>query len=51
MVRLQVVNLLPENQRPEVFAQELDGVESVGEAWPVARESVQTHEDGMLACM
>ena len=38
MVRLEVVNLLPKHQRPEVFAEELDDVERVVEPRPVARE-------------
>lgn len=40
MVRLQVVDLLAEDERPDVLAQELDHVERVGEAGPVAREAV-----------
>ncbi len=39
MIGLQIINLLPKHQRPEIFAQKLDGVERVGEARPVTRES------------
>ena len=38
MVRLEVINLLPKHQRPEVFAEKLDDVERVVEPRPVARE-------------
>jgi len=40
MIRLQIINLLPEHQRPQILAQELDHIERVGEAWAVAREAV-----------
>jgi len=40
MIRLEVVDLLPENDRPEVLAKEFDHVEGVGKAGPVAGESV-----------
>lgn len=40
MVRLQVIDLLAEDERPDVLAQELDHVERVGEAGPVAGEAV-----------
>jgi hypothetical protein len=35
MVRFQVVDLLAEDEHPEVFAEELYGVEGVGEAGAV----------------
>ena len=38
MIRLQVIDLLPENQGPHILAEELDHVERVGEAWAVAGE-------------
>ena len=38
MVRLEVVDLLPEHQRPQVLTEELDDVERVVEPRPVARE-------------
>lgn len=40
VVRLKIVDLLPEDQHPDVLAEELDHVERVGEARPVFRESV-----------
>lgn len=39
MVRLQIINLLPEQDGPQVFAKEFDHVEMVCEAWAVAREA------------
>ena len=41
MIGLEVVNLFPEDQRPHVFAQELDHIERVVETGPVAGESVR----------
>ena len=40
MVRFQVVDLLAEDEHPEVFAEEFDYVESVCEAGSVAGESI-----------
>lgn len=40
MVRLEVIDLLPEYQCPQVLAQELDHVERVREPRPVFREPV-----------
>lgn len=42
MIRLEVIHLFPKNQRPKVFAEELDDVQRVVEAWSVAGESGQT---------
>lgn len=39
VVRLQVVDLLAEDEHPEVLAEELDHVEGVVEAWAVPREA------------
>ena len=39
MIRLEIVNLLLEEDGPEVFAQEFDDVEAVDEAGAVAGES------------
>jgi hypothetical protein len=39
VVRLKIVDLFPEGQCPEVFAEEFDDVERVVEAWSVAGES------------
>jgi hypothetical protein len=38
MICLEVVDLFLEHERPEIFAEELDHVEGVVEAGPVARE-------------
>lgn len=38
VVSLEVVDLFPEHDRPDVFAEELDGVEGIDEAWAVAGE-------------
>ncbi len=40
MISLEVVHLLAEHERPQVFAQELDNVERVGTSRPVLRESL-----------
>ena len=40
MVGFQVVDLLFEEERPEVFAEEFDGVEGVGEVGAVGREAL-----------
>lgn len=40
VIRLEVVDLLPEHQRPQVLAEELDHIERIVEAWAVAREPV-----------
>lgn len=39
MIRLEIVHLFPKHQRPKVFAEELDDVQRVVEAWSVAGES------------
>jgi len=41
MVRLEIVDLLAEEQHPEVLAEELDRVEGVCEARAVAREAAR----------
>lgn len=40
VVRLEVVDLLLEYERPQVLTHELDGVQRIGEAWAVAGEAV-----------
>lgn len=40
MVRLEIIDILAENEGPEVLAQELDHVERVIEPWPVSREAI-----------
>lgn len=42
MVGLQIINLLAEDERPDVLAQELDHVERVGEAGAVAGEAASS---------
>lgn len=49
MVRLQVINLLPPDQHPQVLAQEFDHIERIAEARPIFRESVVSHPRCMLA--
>jgi hypothetical protein len=44
VVRLQIVYLLPENEHPEVFAQELYYVQGVGEAGAVFGEPAWKHQ-------
>lgn len=46
VVRLQVVDLLAEDEHPEVLAEELDHVEGVVEARAVPRESATRGETG-----
>lgn len=41
MVGLQVIDLLPEQNRPQVLAEEFDNVEIVGESRAVSREPAQ----------
>lgn len=40
MVGLKIVDLLAKHQCPYVFAEKLDHVEGIHEAWAVSRESV-----------
>ncbi len=42
MIRLQVIDLLPEQQRPHVLAEKLDHVEGIHEARPISREPIPT---------
>ena len=42
VVGLEVVDLLLEDEHPEVLAHEFDSVERVVEAWAVAREAMRT---------
>lgn len=39
MISLEIIDLLPENQRPEILAKELNHVEGIAEPWSVAGES------------
>jgi hypothetical protein len=39
VICLEVIDLLLENDGPKIFAEELDYVQIVGEAWPVSREA------------
>lgn len=41
VIRLEVVNLLPEHQHPQVLAEELDHIQGVGEARAVFGEPVK----------
>lgn len=43
MIRLQIVNLLPEEEGPHVLAQELDHIQRIREPWPISREPVDNH--------
>ena len=36
MIRLQIINLLPEHQRPHVLAQKLDHVQRIRKPWPIS---------------
>jgi hypothetical protein len=38
VVGLEVVDLFPEDEHPDVFAEEFDHVQGVDEAWAVAGE-------------
>lgn len=38
MICFEVINLLPEYQSPDVFAEELDHVQCICEPWPISRE-------------
>lgn len=49
VVCLEIVDLFPEDERPEILAQELDDIERVVEARPVCRESA-THTACEQAC-
>ena len=44
MVCLQIINLLPEYQRPQILTQEFDDIQCVRKAWPVPRESVDARQ-------
>jgi len=48
MIRLQIIDLLAEHERPHVLAQELDHVERVGEAGAVAGEAVFVKRQQMI---
>lgn len=50
VVRLQIVDLFPEHQRPQVLADEFDHVERVVEPRPVAREPGYAPNE-LLACV
>jgi hypothetical protein len=39
VVCLEVIDLFLENDGPKIFAEELDYVQIVGEAWPISREA------------
>jgi hypothetical protein len=39
VICLEVIDLFLENDGPKIFAEELDYVEIVGEAWPISREA------------
>lgn len=44
MIRLEIINLFPEQYRPQILAYEFYYVQIVREAGPVARESaITTH--------
>jgi len=51
MVRLQIIDLLAEHERPDVFAQELDHVERVGEAGAVAGKPIQHTQQVSHMCL
>lgn len=36
MIRLQIINLLPEHDAPQVLAEELDDIQVFREAWSVS---------------
>jgi hypothetical protein len=42
VIRLEIIDLLLENNRPEIFAKEFDNVEIVGKARSVSREARQS---------
>lgn len=44
MVRLEIVDLFPKNQNPQVLAKKLDHVEVVAEPRPVTREAVKENQ-------
>lgn len=48
MVRFQVVNLLPEDQRPQVLAEKLDDIQRIHEPRAVPRESASTSSAGLM---
>jgi hypothetical protein len=39
VVRLEIIDLLAEDEHPEVLAEELDDIESIRESRPIGRES------------
>ena len=41
VICFEIVNLLPEDKHPEVFAEELDNVQRIGEAWSIAGEAIR----------
>lgn len=43
MVRLQIVDLLPEEEGPHVLAQKLDHIQRIRKPWPISREPVDNH--------
>jgi hypothetical protein len=38
MIRLQIIDLFTEDQHPQVFAEKLDHIKRIREAWTIARE-------------
>ena len=43
MVRLQIINLLPEHERPHILAQELNYVQRIRKSGSISREPVRDH--------
>ena len=40
MIRLEVINVLAEDQRPQVLAEEFDDVQRVVKPWAISREPI-----------
>ncbi len=51
MICLEIIDLFPENKHPEVFAEELDHVQRLREAWAIARESAQEKRQQLLTAI
>jgi len=50
MVSLEVVNVLPENQRPQVFAKKLDNIQRIIETRSILRKPLDETLSHAISC-
>ena len=50
MISLQIVDLLPKEQRPHIFAEEFDYIKRIHETRPVVRESMERKVAPSVCC-